>query len=299
MTQKKHPVLSALGIVCIAGLMLTAAFWGVVHLLGTDVSWAPSERIGIVPVKGVISDSQSVLSQLVDFRKDDRVKAIVLRIDSPGGAVGPTQEIYREIIKTLEIKPVVASVEAVAASGGYYVASAAGKIFANPGSITGSIGVLMEFVRVEELLTKLGISFEVIKSGQVKDIGSPHRKLSDQERALLDDLISDIQNQFVREVANARNLPEEQVREIADGRIFTGAKAKELGLIDELGNFHDAVDAAGQMAGLSGDAELVYPGKEGFDLWRLIREQIAGALIEVLNRGTAGRLEYRWEGGAY
>jgi protease IV len=299
MTQKKHPVLSALGIVCIAGLMLTAAFWGVVHLLGTDVSWAPSERIGIVPVKGVISDSQSVLSQLVDFRKDDRVKAIVLRIDSPGGAVGPTQEIYREIIKTLEIKPVVASVEAVAASGGYYVASAAGKIFANPGSITGSIGVLMEFVRVEELLTKLGISFEVIKSGQFKDIGSPHRKLSDQERALLDDLISDIQNQFVREVANARNLPEEQVREIADGRIFTGAKAKELGLIDELGNFHDAVDAAGQMAGLSGDAELVYPGKEGFDLWRLIREQIAGALIEVLNRGTAGRLEYRWEGGAY
>jgi protease-4 len=232
----------------------------------------------------------------VDFRKDERIKAIVLRIDSPGGAVGPTQEIYREIRKTLQAKPVVASVEAVAASGGYYVASAADIIFANPGSITGSIGVVIEFIRVEDLLAKLGISLEVVKSGDFKDIGSPHRKLTERERDLLNDLLEDIQNQFVKEVAEARNLPEEQIAKVADGRIFSGARAKELGLVDELGNFQDAVDAAGRMCGLDGEAELVYPGRERLNLWRLIGDHIAGALLDATRSGGT-RLEYRWHGG--
>lgn len=296
MTQKKHPVLSALGVVCAAGLLLTAAFWITLHMLGSGTSWIKADRIGVITVKGPISESGDVVSQLVDFRKNDRIKAIVLRIDSPGGSVGPTQEIHREIRKTINTKPVVASVEAIAASGGYYVASAADRIFANPGSITGSIGVLMEFIRVEDLLSKLGVSFEIIKSGDFKDTGSPHRELTDRERALLTDLLADIRNQFVTEVARGRNLPEDRVRDLADGRIFTGARAKELGLVDELGNFRDAVDGAKEMAGLDGEVELVYPKPEKTDIWRFVRENLAGAILDAMHRISGGRLEYRWDG---
>ncbi|MFO8088257.1 MAG: signal peptide peptidase SppA [Desulfatiglandaceae bacterium] len=296
MTQKKHPVLSALGVILVVGIILIAAFWVIAHLSGHSGLLSRSEQIGVIPVEGPIVDSQAVVCQLVDFRKNKRIKAIVLRIDSPGGSVGPTQEIHREIKKTVQAKPVVASVEAVAASGGYYVASAATQIFANPGSITGSIGALIEFIRVEDLLAKLGISLEVVKSGDYKDIGSPHRKLTDRERDLLNELLGDIQKQFVQEVAEGRNLPEEQIEKIADGRIFSGARAKELGLVDELGNFQDAVDAAGQLGGVEGEAQLVYPRPEGLNLWRLIGEHIAGALLNATRSGGT-RIEYRWNGG--
>jgi len=298
MTQKKHPVLSAFGVVFLAGVILVALFMVTVRFLGTPIAWKPADRIGVITVKGPISESKQIISQIVEFRKNDRVKAIVLKIDSPGGSVGPTQEIYREIRKTIDVKPVVASIEATAASGGYYVASAAGRIFANPGSITGSIGVVMEFIRIDDLLSKVGINFEVIKSGDFKDIGSPHRELTERERELLLELMLDIKNQFIAEVALGRNLPEDQVRELADGRIFSGAKAKELGLVDDLGNFRDAVDAAVDMAGLVGEIELVYPKVERFDILRLIREQIAGVLLELVRESSEGRLKYRWDGSA-
>jgi protease IV len=296
MTQKKHPVLSALGVLSGTGIILIAAFWFIVHLSGPDSWLSRSEQIGVIPVEGPIVDSQAVVSHLVDFRKIKRIKAIVLRIDSPGGSVGPTQEIHREIKRTVEAKPVVASIGAVAASGGYYIASAATRIFANPGSITGSIGALFEFIRVEDLLAKLGVSLEIVKSGDYKDIGSPHRKLTDQERNLLNELLGDIQDQFVQEVAEGRNLPQEQIETIADGRIFSGARAKELGLVDELGNFKDAVDAASELAGVEGEAPLVYPQPEGLNLWRLIGEHIAGALLNATRSGGT-RIEYRWNGG--
>ncbi|HDR15157.1 MAG TPA: signal peptide peptidase SppA [Desulfobacteraceae bacterium] len=295
MTRKKHPVLTAFAVIFAAGMILTAAFWFAVHLSGRDGLWSRSDRIGVITLEGPIADSRTVVSQMVDFRKDKRIKAIVLRINSPGGAVGPTQEIYREIRKTVQVKPVVASVEAVAASGGYYAASAATRIFANPGSITGSIGALIEIIRVEDLLAKLGISLEVVKSGDYKDIGSPHRKLTDRERELLNELLRDIQNQFVKEVAEARNLPEEHIEKIADGRIFSGARAKEFGLVDELGNFQDAVDAAGLLGDVDGEPELVYPRPERLNLWRLFGEHIAGALLDATRSGGT-RLEYRWNG---
>jgi protease IV len=295
MTQRKHPVLSALAIIFAAGIILTAAFWVIVHLSGRGIPWSAADRIGVVTVEGPIVDSRAASSQLVKFRKDDRIKAILLRIDSPGGAVGPTQEIHREIRKTLNFKPVVASVEAIAASGGYYLASAATRIYANPGSITGSLGVLIEFIRVEDLLAKLGISLEIVKTGKFKDIGSPHRKLTEQERDLLNELLEDIQNQFVEHVAEGRNLPEEQVAQIADGRIFSGARAKELGLVDELGNFQDAVDAARQLGGVEGEAEIVYPSPEGINLWRLIGEHASSALLDAV-RSNETRIEYRWNG---
>ncbi len=287
--------MSALAIIFAAGIILTAAFWVIVHLSGRGIPWSAADRIGVITVKGPIVDSRAAVSQMVKFRKDDSIKAILLRIDSPGGAVGPTQEIHREIRKTIKFKPVVASVEAIAASGGYYLASAATRIYANPGSITGSLGVLIEFIRVEDLLAKLGISLEIVKTGKFKDIGSPHRKLTEQERDLLNELLEDIQNQFVEQVAEGRNLPEEQVAQIADGRIFSGARAKELGLVDELGNFQDAVDAARQLGGVEGEAELVYPSPEGLNLWRLLGEHASSALLDAV-RSNETRIEYRWNG---
>ncbi|MBW2203918.1 MAG: signal peptide peptidase SppA, partial [Deltaproteobacteria bacterium] len=192
-----------------------------------------TEKIGVISVEGTISASQTVTSQLVKYRKDKGIKAII----SPGGSIAPSQEIYREIQKTIPVKKVVAAMGTVAASGGYYIAAAANKIVANPGTITGSIGVIMEFVRVEELLNKIGVDLEIIKSGEFKDIGSPDRKLTKREREILDVMIMDIQKQFVDAIVRGRSLSLEKVQAIADGRIFSGAQAKELGLVDFLGNF--------------------------------------------------------------
>jgi protease-4 len=253
-----------------------------------------SDRIGVIPIDGAILDSHSTTSQLIEFRKDKKIKAIVLRINSPGGAVGPTQEIYREIRKTVETKKVVASLGGVAASGGYYIAAAADKIVANPGTITGSIGVLMEFMRFEDLLNKIGVKLEVLKSGEFKDIGSPHRELTKRDREIIDSLIADIQAQFVEAVANGRDLPLERVNEIADGRVFSGAKAKELNLVDTLGNFHDAVDVVKEMADIEGDATLVYPRKRRLELWETFLEGTR-SVTEIL-QCLKPQLAYKWGG---
>ena len=201
----------------------------VLKVLGPSAGLAFEEKIGIIPINGAIRNSEPVVSQLVKFKRDKRVKAIILRINSPGGGVGASQEIYREVSKTVETKNVITSMGGIAASGGYYIAAAADKIVANPGTITGSIGVIMEFVQLEELFQKIGIHLEVVKRGEFKDVGSPHRKLSERDRELMNNLISDIQEQFIDAVAGGRGLDKEKVREIADGRIISGAMAKELG----------------------------------------------------------------------
>ena len=184
----------------------------------------------------------------------------------------------------------------LAASGGYYIASATNKIVANPGTITGSISVIMEFIQIEDLLKKVGVSLEVLKSGEFKDIGSPHRKMTEKEKKLIKDLISDIQKQFVNAVARGRDLSEEKVREIADGRIFSGAQAKELGLVDLLGNFQDAVDLAKKMAGIKGDATLVYPKWEKLKLWDFILQDMTKACYNAFMNYLNTSIEYRWEG---
>jgi len=253
-------------------------------------------KIGVVPITGVIDDSRQVVSQIVKFRKDKAVKAIILRINSPGGRVAPAQEIYREVRKTLSSKNVLVSMGDVAASGGYYIAAAADKIVANPGTMVGSIGVIMEFLQVQDLLQKAGVGFEVLKSGEFKDIGSPHREMTPRERLLLQDLIQDILNQFVNAVAEGRALPVDKVKEIADGRIFTGAKGKELGLVDELGNFEDTVDLAKDSLGITGEVTLVYPEKEKPGLLDLLVEGAARGLVEVFREAAGTHLEYRWGG---
>jgi protease-4 len=216
----------------------------------------------------------------VKFTKDDSVKAIVFRIESPGGGVSPSQELYREIQRTAEKKPVVASMGSVAASGGYYIASGVQKIYANPGTITGSIGVIAQFTNFEELFKKIGFRMEVVKSGAFKDVGNPGRAMTPEEREYLQELLDSVHQQFVRDVARGRRMPEEKVREIADGRIFTGEQAKEMGLVDELGGLNDAVDAAGKMAGITGEPKLVYPEKKKVSLLDYLLDRSAETVAE-------------------
>jgi protease IV len=228
----------------------------------------------------MIIDVQPVIEQLVKFTKDDSVKAIVFRIESPGGGVSPSQELYREIQRTAEKKPVVASMGSVAASGGYYIASGVQKIYANPGTITGSIGVIAQFTNFEELFKKIGFRMEVVKSGAFKDVGNPGRAMTTEEREYLQKLLDSVHQQFVRDVARGRRMPEEKVREIADGRIFTGEQAKEMGLVDELGGLNDAVDAAGKMAGITGEPKLVYPEKKKVSLLDYLLDRSAETVAE-------------------
>jgi protease-4 len=291
----KHPIIAVLIILAIFILFLGAMMVIVQSYLGRSTTLMASQRIGVIPIEGMISDSHSIVDQLVTFRKDRKIKSIILRIDSPGGAVGPSQEIYREVKRTSKEKKIVASLGSVAASGGYYAASAADKIVANPGTITGSIGVLMEFVRVEDLLKKIGIRFEVIKSGEFKDVGSPHREMTQEERALLQDIITDVRDQFVQAVAEGRSLTTEKVQEFADGRIFSGARAQKMGLVDQLGNFQDAVNLAKEMGHIKGEVTLVYPERERLRIWDLLAENMINRLLKLLHEDIGYRLNYRWD----
>ncbi|MDY7038129.1 MAG: signal peptide peptidase SppA [Thermodesulfobacteriota bacterium] len=298
MSEKKHPILSVLIILGVIILFLGAVMTIILSFFGPSSNLSFGDKIGIIPIEGRIRDSEPIVSQLIKFKKDNRIKAIILRINSPGGGVAPSQEIYREVRKTIKTKKVIASMGNLAASGGYYIAAATNKIVANPGTLTGSIGVIMEFIQLQDFFKKVGVGLEVIASGEFKDIGSPHRKMTEQERDLLKGLISDIQEQFVNAVVRGRDLSLEKVHEIADGRIFSGARAKELGLVDLLGNFQDAVDLAKKMTGIKGDVVLVYPEKAGLGVWDFIFQNASKAFhrafININEVKT--NIEYRWNG---
>ena len=213
--------------------------------------------IGLVEVKGVIFTSKPYVDEIERFRKISNVKAIILRVDSPGGAVVPAQEIYEAIHKAKQDKPVVVSMGSLSASGGYYLASAANKIFASPGTITGSIGVAMHIRNIEELFTKIGIANSVIKSGEFKDVGSPYRKMTPKDEKFLQAVADDIYQQFIEAVSKGRKLSPEQVKTLAEGQIFTGKKAKELGLIDEIGSLNQAIRETARMVGLPEEPHVV------------------------------------------
>jgi protease-4 len=238
-------------------------------------------RIGVVEVKGEIGggrgnvDAQETLKVIKRFLDDSDMKAVVVRIDSPGGAVAPSQEIYDELRKLAEKKTVVCSMGNLAASGGFYVAMGCPHVLAEPGTLTGSIGVISMFPNVKGLAARLDVKMETVKSGKLKDAGSPFRDMTPEDRAYWQGLVDQVYKQFLQAVVEARELPEEQVRRIADGRVITGQQAQELGLIDELGNFNDAVDAAKEQAGLSGEPRLVYPPD---DRSRFFEELMGGAI---------------------
>jgi len=296
MSGKGRPILAVIIILAVISFFLGLIMTFVFSVAGPSVAFSFKEKIGVLPIDGPISESDTIVAQLVEFRKDRRIKAIVLRVNSPGGGVGPSQEIFREIRKTLEAKKVIASLGSVAASGGYYVAAAANKIVANPGTLSGSIGVIMEFVQVEELLKKIGISVEVLKTGEFKDIGSLHRKLSERDREMIRALVFDVQRQFVEAVALGRGLPVEKVREIADGRVLSGAQCKDLGLVDQLGNFEDAVELAKTLTGIRGEVSLVYPKKPRGKWWDLFLQDTSQTVYRAIQDALMLRLEYRWEG---
>jgi protease-4 len=266
--MKKHPFLMALltlGAIFLFFLILVVAVSG---LLEHRVPFSLGNKIGVVEISGVIRSSKTVNRQIIAFRKDDSVKAIVLRIDSPGG-IGPAQEIYEEVKKAAAVKPVVVSMGAVAASGGYYIAAPARRILADPGTITGSIGVIMELTNIQDLLGKIGLKNQVVKSGPHKDIGSAVRPMTDSDRKILQSVIDDTYQQFVAAVAQGRKLPVKKVRILADGRIYTGRQAKNLGLIDQLGDLQDAITVAAGLAGLHEEPRVVYPKKERGGCWNI------------------------------
>ncbi len=263
----------------------------IVRLSGKPSRLSFGDKIGVVEIHGVITQSFPVIDEIHHYLADDTVKAIILRIDSPGGGVGPSQEIYREVVKAKQKKKMVTSMGAVAASGGYYVACASDLIVANPGTITGSIGVIMQFSNFEELLKKIGVKGVVLKSGEHKDIGSPFREMTPEEKKIMQETLDNVHQQFIRAVADGRKLDQAKVLPIADGRIMTGEQAKQLGLVDKLGNLDDAIEEAAKLVGIEGKPQVLYPKKK-FTLWELLMKGMASAVIEALNE-KGFELNYR------
>lgn len=253
-------------------------------------------QVAALELDGVISDSKEFVDQLKDY--GNRYRAVVIRIDSPGGGVAASQEIYEAIKKfrAESKKKVVVSMGSVAASGGYYVACAADKIFANPGTITGSIGVIAEWYNYGDLLRWAKLESVVIKSGAFKDAGSGTRPLTEEEKAYFQNLISNMYNQFVSAVAGSRKMKEADVRKLADGRVYTGQEAKSDGLVDEIGTYQDAITEAAKLAGITGSPKVVSPAKKGFSILELLLGDSRSALSISPDRSEAHiRFEYLWK----
>ncbi|WP_372680321.1 signal peptide peptidase SppA [Desulfosarcina sp.] len=297
MFSRRHPYLFFLLVSFAIFTGLTLGVMAMAAWMTRGTGGVDGEAVGVVEIEGAIADARDTIEHIRRFRKDEDIKAIVIRIDSPGGAVGPSQEIYREIRKTVETKKVVASMGAVAASGGYYVACATDGIVANPGTITGSIGVIMGYTNFRQLLDKIGMVPVVIKSGPYKDTGSPTREMRDDEREILQAITSNIHEQFVTAIAEGRNMDRDRVEHVADGRIFTGEDAKARGLVDRLGNFEDALEWAGELGGIDGEVVPVYARDEKLSLLRyLMTASISDWMSRVLHPGIYAEYRYLPEG---
>ena len=253
---------------------------------GTD------NRVGIVDIIGVIQSSQNIIKQIKSFRDDKHTRGIILRIDSPGGAVGPSQEIYDEVLKTRKSgKIIYASMGTLAASGGYYIASAADQIFANPGTLTGSIGVIMAFSNAQGLLEKIGLKPEIIKAGEYKDIGSPTRSMNQTEKSLLQDVVTDVHQQFIEAIANGRGMSIAEITKIADGRIFTGRQAYSLKLVDQLGGLQATIGQLAVKAGIIGTPNVIREKPNTGLLDWILKTELSPSIIGHL---PSPSLQYTW-----
>ena len=286
--RKKSPLAKKLLFLALILLALV----GISSITSEWVQQGTKNRIGIVDITGLISDSQYIVNQVKKFRQDKRIRGIILRIDSPGGAVGPSQEIYSEVLKTRESgKTIYASMGALAASGGYYIASAAEKIFANPGTLTGSIGVIMVFSNAKGLMEKIGLQPEIIKAGEYKDIGSPARAMTQKERNLLQNVVTDVHQQFIEAVASGREVSVAEVTKIADGRILTGRQAYSLNLVDQLGGLQVSIDQLAHKVGIIGSPKIIKETpRVGFLDW-VLKSTVNQSLI---NRSSIPSLQYTW-----
>lgn len=261
-----------------------ALFLGTVWLMLTALEEGGlpgSGKVAIVEVEGIIGvgasggvDTDAIVRTLGEYRDNPSVAAVVLRINSPGGVVAPTQEIFAAVERVRAAgKPVVASMGSVAASGGYYVAVAANRIYANPGTLTGSIGVVMQLANLEGLLKKVGVDYVVVKSGAYKDIGNIARPMKPEERQVLQALLDDVYGQFVKAVAERRGLDEKTVRAFADGRVYSGQQARALKMVDEMGGLEDAIEAAAKLAAIPGRPKLIQPRRR-FSLRDLVQNRL-------------------------
>lgn len=292
---RKKPFLKSLITLGIVTFLLFSAVWWISSfIIKEDGDFAHRGKLALVRIEGVITESDDIIKQIKKYREDPAVKGIILRIDSPGGAVGPSQEIYKEVLKTTGEKKVIASMGGLAASGGYYIACATNRIFANPGTITGSIGVIMAFSNIEELMKKIGLKTVIIKSGKHKDIGSPVKELTDEERKILQDVSDDIHGQFIEAVAKGRSLNIESVKELADGRIFSGKQAKEAKLVDELGTLEDAISYAAKLADIKGKPKILQERKEKSFLLRLLKGDFSSLIPSPLDTKFLGA-QYIWQ----
>jgi protease-4 len=290
-----RPILKGFLLFLIIGFLF---FVGIYWLTRFSEGGGPmtGERIALVKIEGVILDAADTLEELKKYKENPSVKAILIRINSPGGAVVPSQEIYEEIQKIRKEtgKKIIISMGTLAASGGYYIASASDRIVANPGTLTGSIGVIMELMNVEGLFKKVGLESVVIKSGLRKDVGSPFRSMTKEERAYLQSVMDDVHLQFIEAVVKGRGLKKEEVTALADGRVFTGKQALEYKLVDELGDLEDAIQVAGKMVGIKGEPKIIETKKK-FSITDLLKSEFLGNIrLFNLNQKSAPGLNYLW-----
>ena len=289
--MKKRPILTAflilIGICAVFFLMV----FGLSHFGDQYTYGFGGDRIGVVKIEGTIVESEPIIEKIIKFRKSKNIKAIILRINSPGGMVAPSQEIYQEVKKACREKKVVVSMESIAASGGYYIACTADKIVANPGTLVGSIGVILQIENIEELLSKIGLKREIVKSGKYKDIGSMTRPMTEEEEAILQGFSDNIYYQFVDAVAEGRDMKREEVLKLADGRIFTGAQAIKLGLIDRLGNLQDTISMTGEMVGIEGEPKVVYPKKKRPSVFDFIFEEASKSIARIMENIVHDKLK--------
>jgi len=256
---------------------------------------AGKEGVAIVRVEGPILDSYQTVEELKTFADDPLVKAIVIRIDSPGGGVAPSQEIYNAVkrVRRENNKTVVASMGTVAASGGYYIAVATDRILANPGTLTGSIGVIMQMANFQELLEKIGVKSVVVKTGKFKDLGSPFRPMVEEERQLLESVMNDTLSQFIEAVAEGRSMDTAEVEQLADGRVFTGRQARSVLLIDEIGDLQDAIKLAGELGGIEGTPRVLETTKP-FSFQELLESTFLGGIRSLAPSRFSSPLLYLW-----
>ena len=260
--------------------------------LDDGLSISSGEKVGVLDLTGVIYNSRQFTDNLEHFLSYSSIKALVIRIDSPGGAVAASQEIYNAVKRAREEIPVVVSMGNVAASGGFYAAMGADTIVANPGTTTGSIGVIAQMTVFGELMDKIGIKQEVVKSGEFKDTGSPFRETTPAERRILQEWIDDVYEQFIEAVSEEREIPLDEVRKFADGRVFTGRQAYNLGLVDVLGDFEDAVNIAGEMGGIEGRPDIVEKKKRKLTLLDILLGDIEEKAYQLA--GEKSGAMYLW-----
>lgn len=271
MTKSTKWFLAILGILAMMGFGFLFIFSLLLRTITDDeqdVTFGSGQKIGVVELTGEITNSIEIVRQLKKFRENRSLKAILLRVDSPGGGVTASQEIYEEVKKTRDSgKPVVVSMGALAASGGYYVSCGATKIVANPGTLTGSIGVISQFFHLDTLLSKLGVGVSTIKSGKYKDAGNPFRAMTGSDQIYFQELMDGVHRQFINVVESERHIEHDSVISFSDGRVFTGEQALGMGLVDTLGTYEDAILLAAQLAGIEGEPAVVKEQRRGRSLF--------------------------------